>query len=273
METEVNLEVLNRSLEESNKTVLKDFKKVKYKLYPKLEDYSTAMSQFLNSYTFEKNSTVNRFGEDFHFFHLTTFTSNRIKHLNNVFSYPKLKIDKLGRDLRFCNIILSYILFFEMKLIQDSMQEMEGYRLYPIRWTHNNKEMKHIFLKIPKGEIDYFKYKPQECLKYTYEWFDKVLKEPIVVYKLGYKRFQISKDGKYLTESNNKLILGKNQMSDINLFRSYVILQSIKKIITMCHDTHANIAFFEDFLNVSINDPFWYFRSVSETSSNVWSNT
>lgn len=60
-----------------------------------------------------------------------------------------------------------------MKAIQDSMEDVNGYKLYPIRWTHITKETKHVFINIPKGELNYFIHKSQEYNKFSYEWFKK----------------------------------------------------------------------------------------------------
>lgn len=268
-----NISVLNQSVTEGKNQLLQDFAKVKYKIYPKIVDYHNAMSQILDNYTFEKSETINKKGQTFHFFHLTTKCSNRFKHVDNVFNYPKWNFDKIGRDMMFCNTLLSYIIFVEMKLIQEKIQDMIEYKMYPIRWTHVNKGTKHVFLNIPKGEFQYFIHKSQEFTKFSYEWFSKVLREPVVVYCLGFKRFQISKDGKYLKEQKNELLISKHKKADTKLAHSYIVLRAIKDILTMFEEKPQDATFYDTLIMDLVNEPFWYYRSGPETSSISWSHT
>lgn len=270
MSNKDNIRVLNESVKVSQTKFEHDFQKVKYKLYPKILEYSNVMTDFVNNYTFTTSSTINRNGEEFNFFHLTTFTSTRFKHVEHIFNYPNLKIDRLGNDIKFCNKLLSYILFNEMNIVQNGIQTMPNYRLYPIRWTHINKDVKHVFLKIPKGELDFFMHKAQEFNTFSYEWFLKVLKSPVVVYSLGFKKFQISKDGKHLKEGKTELLISKKQIHNLALFESFVVLQSIKKILSILKEDPVMASFFTNLININLDEPFWYFRTESDRSSSTW---
>lgn len=85
---------------------------------------------------------TNRKGNDFTYYHLTTFSDAKLKHVDNVFNAPRLKLDKLGRDLLFCSTILSFVFATKIEYITETFEEFSQYKLIPIRWTHKGKSEK-----------------------------------------------------------------------------------------------------------------------------------
>jgi len=250
------------------------FSKTRFKLYPTVETYVESIKLFFEKITFEHKTMVSSKGSDFHFFHLTTQNVARTKFLDNIFSYPYLKIDKLGADMMFCNSIIAYIVAFNITYILHVFETyMQGYKYIPIRWTHVTREEKTVFLSLPKGEVTYFINKGQHEEKYSLPWFKCLLEEPLVFYKMGNKRFSVTKDLKTLREGKIEMAITGLRKPQLQCWQHFILWNYIDKFINKCENMQAGeLSFLKEIMLSGMEERFWYFTPKEERSSTTWAN-
>ena len=109
---------------------------------------------------------------------------------------------------------------------------MTNYSLIPIRWTHalDKKGDKTIFLNIHKGEkITTWLRKRRMKIDFK-RWFKRFFEEPLVFYKLGYNKFNVTKDGKTLCNKHSKMAIVSKTMQNHKVFQTFVIWHLINKL-------------------------------------------
>lgn len=265
------MERYSNNLKEQSLDVLKKlektYEKLRFRSKPDFNSYINNMNMLFRTSSMGLENTTTKYGSIFHFIHLRTTRHPEVVFCDELFK-PKKNMDTLGKQLKYSSLFVSNILFLNIEnILQTLNNEMLNYKLVPVRWSQDdNGKTKVIFLNIPRGEFIYFGNKAQHIQPYSKQWIERLIKFPRIYFKLGYKKFHLSRNGKTMYDNQSSLpvvIKNKRLAECFRLFMVQKFMSALRKKIVKPNENHQ---FWTAMCNLK-EDEFWYF---ADRSSSKW---